>query len=235
MQKNNFYRPTYKKLIFLNENLQNSKKLSNLKKKKWKFFIKILKKKYKLIYLYDHTIYLKFKSNTFFNKKYKYSLLSKQKLCFFSGFLTKKYLKFIRKKSFKLANKHKTKKNYNFFFLELLETRLDITLYRTNFFSSIREVKHHITHGKVFVNEKKITTNSFILKKSDIIKINFLLHKKIKNNLLNSNKWPIPPAHLYINYKIFQLTIIKAINLLDIAHTYSFWLNLVILKKYFIK
>ena len=45
MQKNNFYKPTYKKLIFLNENLQNSKKLSNLKKKKMEIFYKNIKKK----------------------------------------------------------------------------------------------------------------------------------------------------------------------------------------------
>ena len=237
LKKKNF-KCKYKKLTFLKENIQNSKKIYSFKKKKWKTFINYsLKKKKNFIFLYDHTNYYRFYYNTYLNKKYKFSLIAKQKLTFFFGYLTRKYLKRIRNKSFLLQKKKfkKNKKNINFFFLEFLETRLDSILYRANFFSNFRISRQFISHGNVMVNSKKILSSSFNVKKGDLIQIKLNNQNLVLFNLLNSNKWPIPPSYLHINYKIFQILIIKNINLSKILYTYPFWLNLNILKKYFIK
>lgn len=206
LKKLNKFKPFYKKFVNLKENVQNRKKIFNFKKQKWAKFIKYYKKKlswyrkFKLLnpnkcvvskYPNRHTSYLKrFKTNLRYYKIFN----------IFYGGLRKKALK---KKLQKIKKRNIV--NFYFNFLAIFEKRLDIILYRANFFSSIRSAQQYIVHGNVSVNNKIIKKKSFILKTGDLISVNLKLHDIIYQNFLLTEFWPIPPKHLIINYKTLQV------------------------------
>ena len=65
---------------------------------------------------------------------------------------------------FKKRNAHAT-----VLFIEKLETRLDTALYRTYFSYSFKNARQFISHKKVYVNNKIVQHNSYLLKKGDLI------------------------------------------------------------------
>ena len=65
---------------------------------------------------------------------------------------------------FKKRNTHST-----VLFIEKLETRLDTALYRTYFSYSFKNARQFISHKKVYVNNKIVQHNSYLLKKGDLI------------------------------------------------------------------
>ncbi len=69
--------------------------------------------------------------------------------------------------------------------LELLETRLDNAVYRLNLASSRQQARQLVSHGHVFVNNKKVTIPSFNVKIGDIVSLspkasNFDFIKKLQ-------------------------------------------------------
>ena len=89
--------------------------------------------------------------------------------------MRKKYLKEIVKstiKEFKKLNKQATS-----LFIEKLETRLDTALYRTHFSYSFNNARQLISHKKVYVNNKIIPYNSYLLKKGDLITFDKSVYK----------------------------------------------------------
>ncbi len=54
-------------------------------------------------------------------------------------------------------------------FLQLLERRLDSALYRLGFAVNRRQARQIAGHGHIFVNGKKVTIPSFVVKKGDVI------------------------------------------------------------------
>nr|WPW47594.1 ribosomal protein S4 [Coccidia sp. AB-2023a]WPW47595.1 ribosomal protein S4 [Coccidia sp. AB-2023a] len=71
--------------------------------------------------------------------------------------------------------------------LILLEMRLDATLFRVGFSSSIQQGRQLITHGHIFVNYSLIQSPSFKVNPGDIIHINPIngnIIKLIKRNLI---------------------------------------------------
>lgn len=81
--------------------------------------------------------------------------------------------------------------------LELLETRLDNTVYRLNLASSRQQARQLVSHGHVFVNNKKVTIPSYNVKIDDIVSLspkaaNFDFIKK----LLEETKESLIPAWL---------------------------------------
>lgn len=53
--------------------------------------------------------------------------------------------------------------------LQLLETRLDNSIYRLNFAASRQQARQLVSHGHVTVNEKKVTIPSYNVKIGDVI------------------------------------------------------------------
>merc|ERR1712194_177763 len=101
------------------------------------------------------------------------NLQNKQRLSFFYGRLRKSSLKKLVKstlKEFKSLNIHAS-----ILFIRKLETRLDTALYRTHFSYSFRNARQLISHKKIYVNDKIVQYNSYVLKKGDLI----TLHKDI--------------------------------------------------------
>ena len=200
--KNKRFKPLYKKFIKLKENIQNRTKLLKFKKEKWKKFIQAYKnklKKYKKFKLKDQVQYVvsRYSSRKLsYKKRYKNNTINIQKLKLFYGHLSRKYIK-------KILNKKHNKKNISY--LKLFETRLDTILYRSKFSISIKNARQLILHKKIFVNNKPIQIQSYIVKSGDLITINPKYTKLIRTNIQKSKIWPIPPKHLIINYKTLQI------------------------------
>ena len=156
----------YKKLLSLRKNIQNNNKLMKFKKKKWQNFQRLISKLKKQKF-YDPTSQFLSNFKNFFNKKFKYNLQNKQRLKFYYGTLRKSYLKKVVKSTldeFKKKNTHST-----VLFIEKLETRLDTALYRTHLSYSLKDARQFISHKKVYVNNKIVQHNSYLLKKGDLI------------------------------------------------------------------
>jgi small subunit ribosomal protein S4 len=155
-------------------------------------------------------------------------LNSKQKLKFFYGKLPEKKLNQLYEnahKKFKNQN-NECLINKNFYLLELLEKRLDVILYRTTFVDSIRSAQQLISHGKVFINGKKVTINSYLIQTGDLLEIHFTFHKYLLKNMSLFEKKIIIPKYLEINFKTFQCLIISDINFNKIMYNFPFWLSL---------
>lgn len=73
----------------------------------------------------------------------------------------------------------------NSLFISFLESRLDITLWKSNLVPSLKMSRQLIRHGFIFVNGKKSTLNSKILRESDLVDIRFPDFDS--SHLLNSN------------------------------------------------
>jgi ribosomal protein S4 len=202
----NKFKPFYKKLLKLRENIQNQKKIFKFRKQKWNKFIEFYKRKlkwYKRFKPQNQKRYVVSKypnRYTSYKNRYKTTLQAYKTFKLFYGITSKKVLK--DKINFL---KNKSLKNSNLEFMELFEKRLDVTLYRAKFSHSIRSAQQLIVHGKVLVNNKIIRSKSFILKTGDLISINFSDHKLIEINIGQVNIWPLPPKHLIINYKTMQI------------------------------
>ena len=56
--------------------------------------------------------------------------------------------------------------------ITLLESRLDVVLYRCRFFPSFSSCKQAINHGKIFVNHRQVRIAGHLLKGGDLIQVN---------------------------------------------------------------
>lgn len=223
-------KPLYKKFLLLKKNIQNRDKLLKFNKKKWQKFQYLLSK-FNRKKFYDPTSYFLFNFKNFFSKKFKYNLQNKQVLSIFYGNLRKKYLKEVVKstiKEFKKLNKQATS-----LFIEKLETRLDTALYRTHFSYSFNNARQLISHKKVYVNNKIIPYNSYLLKKGDLITFDKSVYKFVIWNIFNSKSWPVPPKHFYINYKTLQILVIENIDYTNYLLYYPFWIDFSSLLKFY--
>jgi len=226
------YKLLYKKFLRLDQNIQNRQKILQFKKQKWQKFLKKLKKKQIRNYrFYDQNQYSLPKFSYYFKNSFKNNLKMKQRLSLFYGGLLKKYLKTIITSVF---NKAIQKQIYfNFFFIEFLESRLDIILYRAHFAFSIGNARQLISHGHVYVNKRIVKNQFFMLKKGDCIEISPTIADTIKQNISDLNLWPIPPKYIQINYKIFQIICIEDKKFTNFSLHFPFKLHFnLIIKNY---
>ena len=56
--------------------------------------------------------------------------------------------------------------------ITLLESRVDVVLYRCRFFPSFSSCKQAINHGKIFVNHRQVRIAGHLLKAGDVIQVN---------------------------------------------------------------
>ena len=92
-------------------------------------------------------------------------LFAKQKLKFYYGDLTERQFRNIFKKA------SNTKGDTGQILIELLERRLDATVYRMKFVSTIFAARQFVSHGHILVNGKKVTIASFSLKDGDVVEV----------------------------------------------------------------
>lgn len=118
------------------------------------------------------------KSGDIQNSPFKEKLDLLRKLRFFLGGISKFTLKKLYVESKK---KHNLSVQRNF--IINLESRIDVILFRLSIFRTMSEVQQFILHGKVFVNNKKVTTCSLRLKENDV----FSFKEFVKNEILFSH------------------------------------------------
>lgn len=153
--------------------------------------------------------------------------LNKQKLRYFYFNINlsqfKKYFLYAQKQRFNLID--------NFF--GILESRIDVILYRLNFVSKMFESKHLLLNKKVFINNQNVTKPSFLVKPGDQIYVN---DNTFKTKLLNIFKEPnfmvvACPKYLEVNYKIFNIIFLYRPSVEEIF--FPFFINYNLALQYF--
>lgn len=208
-KKKSRIRPLYKQLNRLRANVQNRKKLLNFKKKKWSLVINSFKSRFKW-YKKNRLIEQIGPVSTgkpdywcsYKNSKYKNVLLAYQKIKLFYGGFTKKKIK----KTFRKLIGSGKPKNIRVTIIRFYESRLDSTLYRAKFISSVSTARRLIKQGNIIrVNGKKIINPAYNLQTGDLVSINPKYKKIVINTVINSYKWPLPPKYLHVSYKTLQI------------------------------
>jgi small subunit ribosomal protein S4 len=141
----------------------------------------------------------------------------------FYGNLSEKALKKICERAYKLRGPILVN------FMLMLETRLDIILYRSGFVNSIFEARQLINHGKFLVNGSVINKSSYLLKNGEILSIapeyeqtlRQALVKRIYSKSLIFTSIP----YLEINYKTLKIMFIYDLFSLN-SLKYNFKLNI---------
>jgi len=136
----------------------------------------------------------------------------------FYGCLKTKYIK----NSIKLSKK---KKNSISYFIYLMELRLDVTLYRLNLVSTIREARQLVLHGKVLVNYLIIKNPSYVLKINDLLTFKksliYRFKKKMYLNIKEGN-FIVSSIPNYIEYSFKHLKFrFTYFNVMDIPKVSS--------------
>ena len=141
-------------------------------------------------------------------KLYKERLFAKQQFKNFYGCIPEYQLK-------NLFNYLKTRNNNIIHkFIIILESRLDIVIFRSKITKTIFESKQIINHGKIKVNNKIITSSNYILKRGDIITLNnFKIFKKFYyiNKTNNFKKY----------YKLIKISRKNKVNYIQFNNKYN--------------
>ena len=96
-------------------------------------------------------------------------------------------------------------------FFSLVEHRLDIMLFRSNFATSMREARQFINHKHVLVNGGIISHTNYILENFDMVSLDHKVKKTILKKLLNISKLKValyPPRYIYVDYTLLLSCII---------------------------
>ena len=99
----------------------------------------------------------------------------------------------------------------------LLESRLDVVLWRIGFFPTVPFARQWIYHGKVLVNNKVITVANYILQPGDAISISPSCHQFLKNQI-NNRLYGLFKARISVASKDFQERWINAEHKIKSEH-----------------
>ncbi len=149
-------------------------------------------------------------------------LFAKQKLKFYYGDLTERQFRNIFKKA------SNTKGDTSQILIELLERRLDATVYRMKFVPTIFAARQLVNHGHVKVNGKRVNIPSFNVSDGDEISIK---DKSKEINLIvesiSSQEREIP-EYLEVDVKEFKGRFLRAPLIHDVPYPVTMEPNLVI-------
>ena len=110
-------------------------------------------------------------------------------------------------------------------FICLLETRLDVLLYRAGFFNSIFAARQYILHKGLLVNGVSIHKPNYLIKLLDLIflKDPTSFYKKIQSKIQKGKMFGNFPAYLEVNYKLGALILYKIPKVTEVP--FPFFLN----------
>jgi ribosomal protein S4 len=187
-------------------NLWNNTRILNSQKLKWKFFKRSQDK-----------------SRVFGNF---YSRGNKQ-----IRFLFNNLLKFeqilrinkgkIKKRQFKDSYKKlQYKPSRLLYFINGLEKRLDVFLYRTGIFKNIFELRQIISHSNVLVNGKIVKVSSYVLKPNDLIEIT---NSRVIFKNIRSSRFINKPLNesFEFNYNILKGVYIKPFSYKNLPYYFG--------------
>jgi len=149
-------------------------------------------------------------------KKFKRNFLIPRVLYAFFLFLTKKnFIRYL----------NKAKRQHGYFienYLALLEGRLFMVVYRSNFITNIFMIRYIIEQGAFYINDNIKYCFNYIVKIGDYVKLSFDLINLFKNDLLMRLKnrnilWPIP-RYLIVNHTFMFVLFYKYPRLKNVAY-----------------
>ena len=148
-------------------------------------------------------------------------LLEKQKLRMLYCLTEKQF----RNLFFKASNlKGNTSENL----IELLERRLDATVYRMKFVTTVFAARQFVSHGHVLVNGKKLTIPSYSVKDGDVIEIKESSKEiPIVLEAISSTERDTP-EYLSVDYDKLRGTFLKGPKLDEVPYPVVMEPNLVI-------
>jgi ribosomal protein S4 len=213
----NFYKPFFSKTLYLNELLVKNYKILKFKHKKWfqatlTFKQQLLENRHNKFKLIDQKKFLlNFRSNKGSNYRHHYkfyfSCLKRLKCCYSAIF--KKILD----------------KNIPFhIILNLLERRVDVNVFKSNFCLTIREAKKLIINGHIYINRCRNTIKSYILSCGDTVKLQVTLNK-YRELLVNCFKWTVPLINKIINYTTKEVLFFNLLASLTINFPYYLYIH----------
>jgi small subunit ribosomal protein S4 len=178
----------FKICSYLGENIWSSPKCSNFKKKKWK---QVQRQPLGISDQNSSKREAHLQPNT---RLYGLRLRAKQRFRKYYGNLTERQFQTLYKKI-------QVKNNLP----GLLESRLDVVVYRMNLAPTMFSARQLINHGVFLVNKKRVTVKGFLLNSGDTIEIADSFWSRIFTNILQRLKknsfFISPPAYLEIDYK----------------------------------
>ena len=213
INKRTHKKPLYKDILISRKNILNNTKIFYFKKKKWERFIFFAKRNFRFFRrhrFYDQSklTVSKFSSSGNAFKKYFKNFLIKLKMVnlLYGGFKKKKI------KTLFLEQKNSKKTHHgsvNQSILSNFEKRLDASLTKAKFCLTPKQARQMISHGHILVNGERVRSSNCVLEHGDKVQIARTEKSMsiVKQNLLKSNFWPVPPSNLRINYK--TLTIVN--------------------------
>jgi len=232
---NNYYKPRYKKWLRNGKIIFDNKvsKIDNFNRKKWLFF-KIRNRFLKSQSLINFEKKLRLESA---KKFFKNGLIQKQILKNFYGDISEKQFKKLIRKS----NLYNSKSNYSL--IVLLESRLDICLYRLNFTKSLPEARQLISHKHILVNNSIANSKGHTLKPGDLIQIsvkslNYMSPSILANITKTSKSGRICDVyttllgnHLQMDYRTLSVIFVEYPNVDEIM--FPFEVNLKRIKEFY--
>jgi len=180
----------------LGHSIAYQKKLSNFKSRKWA--------KTRMNSLQTHILGSQIKKKSLYPSQqwYKYRLSAKQKVKGEFGFIKDQQLKALFRQSDISINSNSSGT------MGILESRLDLIIYRMGFAESLFKAHQLINHGFIFVNGIKTHSKSFNVKKGYSIEINpkywDLVFKEVHLRLKKDSIFLPAPKYLEINYKLLS-------------------------------
>tara|TARA_B100001248_G_scaffold8429_1_gene5694 strand:- start:1238 stop:1855 length:618 start_codon:yes stop_codon:yes gene_type:complete len=149
-------------------------------------------------------------------------LMAKQKLKNHYGYITEKQFRNLFYKASKI--KGNTSENL----IELLERRLDATVYRMKFSTTIFAARQFVSHGHILVNGKKVTVSSYSLKDGDIVEVKEKSREiPVLLEAISSTERETP-QYLSVDYDKLKGTFVKAPKLDEVPYAVLMEPNLVI-------
>jgi len=181
-----------------------------LQAKSFLWFFKSLTKRQKRKVVLSRVTLLKKLQNLQQRKKNKLffeELRNRKLLSALYGGLSLRFLKKLKRKVSKSAGHKALSPSMVKNLLVSLETRLDTTLFRMNFFSSFSQARQYIKHGKILVQGRPVRSANFRVEPGQIIALGpktQLVREKIKENLKKTKFLNSKPNHIEVSYKLFQ-------------------------------
>jgi len=211
------FKPRYKGCYQLDENLWATTKISKFKHNKWQNINK--KKPLGSLGSKSTLNYSHLQPNT---RLYGLRLKAKQSLKRYYGDLIEKQLR----KYYKIIKNS----NDNSKIFSLIESRLDVVIYRAGFASSLFEARQLISHGFFFINKIQVNQKNYLLKEGDIIEVKkkhwLLIFDKIINYVKGSNKKIPSPPHIQVDYNTLTIIFLYLPKLEKIPYTIPMNMNL---------
>ena len=149
-------------------------------------------------------------------------LFAKQKLKFYYGDLTERQFRNIFKKASNI------KGDTSQILIELLERRLDATVYRMKFVPTIFSARQLVNHGHVKVNGKKVNIASYSVKEEDSVEIRDKSKELAIVDIALANKERETPEYIQMDEKNKKFKFVRVPKFEEVPYPIVMEPNLVI-------